>query len=71
MCFHHQSLIELFSFCATLGVMETQLVTVRCQPVAHHAGVVIGLLGWVDRVELRQVGRECFGAVYQHLLQAC
>lgn len=39
--------------------------------MTHHAGVIVGLLSWVDLVELGQVSRECLGAVYKHLLQAC
>lgn len=39
--------------------------------MTHHAGVIVGLLSWVDLVELGQVSRECLGAVYQHLLQTC
>lgn len=39
--------------------------------MTHHAGVIVGLLSWVDLVELGQVSRECLGAVNKHLLQAC
>lgn len=37
--------------------------------MSHHAGVVVGLLCGVDKVEQGQVSRECLRAVYQHLLQ--
>lgn len=36
---------------------------------SHHAGVVVGLLGGVNGVELGLISRQSLGAVYQHLLQ--
>lgn len=39
--------------------------------MAHHAGVIVGLLRWVHQVEPGQVSWESLRAVYQHLLQAC
>lgn len=36
---------------------------------SHHAGVVIGLLGRADCMELREVGWKSLRAIYEHLLQ--
>lgn len=36
--------------------------------IAHHVGIIIGFLRGAHQVQMGQVSREGFRAVYQHLL---